>query len=350
MKTKNKFKLVSFIILNITFFLFLYSETAIAKTTTATFLKSEVGSRYVAMGGAATGSADDINSIYYNPAGLINIKGHEATFMYNQSFMDSSYGFLAYAVNLKDKGSIGASLTYAQVLDIKETIAEYPTGTGNFFSAQDIALSLSYAKKITNHISFGNNLKLIKGKIEKESAFGFALDLGLLAKKVIYNNFSFGLSVQNIGSKMKYIEEGDSLPLNIKFGTSCKILNDKLLIALDVNKPIDNDLNIKTGLEYNLFNILSIRGGYSTGPSDIGSGLSVGLGFKYSLFNLDLSYVPYGDLGNMVRVSISCSQNKNLSNYSENNEYEEDNEYEYKEYSDNGEYYEDNGYLEEVSY
>lgn len=55
--------------------------------------------------------------------------------MYNQAFMDSNYGFLAYGVNLKEKGSLGFSLTYAGIKDIKETNSLYPTGTGNIFSA-----------------------------------------------------------------------------------------------------------------------------------------------------------------------------------------------------------------------
>jgi len=240
---------------------------------------------------------------------LVNIKGQEVTFMYNQAFMDSNYGFLAYGVSLKEKGSLGFSLTYAGIKDIKETNSLYPTGTGNIFSAQDLAISLSYAKKITSHLSFGNNLKLIRGNIEKESALGFALDTGFLAKDILNDNLSLGFAVLNLGSKMTYLNQKDKLPLTIKLGTSFKLLNDKLLLAIDISKPIDNDLNIKSGFEYCLFNNFSLRGGYSTASQDIGSQFTFGFGLKCSLINLDLSYVPYGDLGNMIRISISYSQN-----------------------------------------
>lgn len=267
MVNENRFNLVFSAIIIFILFISSFAFTESNGTTTANFLKAEAGARTAALGGACVAVADDINTIYYNPAGLVNIKSHEATFMYNQAFMDSNYGFLAYGLNLRDKGSLGVSLTYAGVSDIKETTSLYPAGSGNIFSATDIALSLSYAKNITPNISFGNSLKFIRGSIEEEKALGFAIDFGILAQ--VNNHLSFGLSVLNLGTKMKYIEEGNSLPLNIKAGTSLRLLNDKLLISLDVNKPIDSDVNIRTGAEYILFNNLALRAGYSSGPSDI---------------------------------------------------------------------------------
>ncbi|MBU0899600.1 hypothetical protein KKB54_02120, partial [bacterium] len=71
---KIKFNLIFIhLILFIFIFIFTFSEITWAKssgTTTANFLKSEVGSRPVAMGGAFVAIADDINSLYYNPSGV----------------------------------------------------------------------------------------------------------------------------------------------------------------------------------------------------------------------------------------------------------------------------------------
>jgi len=41
-----------------------------------------MGARAMAMGGAFTGVADDVSAIYYNPAGLAQIHGHQASFEY----------------------------------------------------------------------------------------------------------------------------------------------------------------------------------------------------------------------------------------------------------------------------
>lgn len=76
-----------------------YTQESTSKvgTTVAQFLKIGAGARPISMGGAYTALADDINSIYWNPAGLAIIGGSgEATFNHAEWLADTQYDFAAF--------------------------------------------------------------------------------------------------------------------------------------------------------------------------------------------------------------------------------------------------------------
>ena len=56
-----------------------------AGTAAAAFLKIDAGSRPMGMGGAFTGLADDINTLFWNPAGLASIQDQEFSALLNFS-------------------------------------------------------------------------------------------------------------------------------------------------------------------------------------------------------------------------------------------------------------------------
>ena len=68
-----------------------------AGTTGAAFLKIDGGSRPAGMGGAFVGLANDINTIFLNPAGLTVVQAHELTAMQNFAFADISNQSIGYA-------------------------------------------------------------------------------------------------------------------------------------------------------------------------------------------------------------------------------------------------------------
>ena len=68
-----------------------------AGTTGAAFLKIDGGSRPAGMGGAFVGLANDVNTIFSNPAGLTTVQAHELTAMQNFAFADISNQSIGYA-------------------------------------------------------------------------------------------------------------------------------------------------------------------------------------------------------------------------------------------------------------
>lgn len=280
-----------------------------AGSTGAVFLKLGVGARAVAMGGAFCAIADDVNTIYWNPAGLGQLKEGEVTFTHNEWLEDLRYEFVGCALPVGSKGAFGGSMIYLGMEKI-EGFDAYDFKTGDF-TAYDGALTLSYGHKVKervfiggseNILSIGASIKIIQQKIEDKTATGFALDLGMLYG--ITRNLTLGLNLQNIGPEIKFIERGSPLPLNLKLGLAYRFLDDKSILAIDIDIPIDNDIRSHLGTEYWLTNALALRAGYEPNK-DIGSGYTVGFGLKFKRHQFDYAYVPYGDLGDTHRISFT---------------------------------------------
>ena len=295
-----------------------------AGTTGATFLKIEAGARPVAMGGAFVAVADDANTTYWNPAGLAQLEEREITAMHNEWLQGIRYEFLGYAHPIKSEKRVqgfGASVMALYTTGLEERTEETmePEGT---FAAYDIALAGAYACKVSKALSIGANLKLIHQRIQDETAWGGAIDIGLLyrfpgpRKRFSRDTLQLGFAVQNIGPKIKFIKESDPLPLNIKAGIAktfdLRSIESGLTLAFDVNAPIDNVPNGHFGVEfiYKKMKDISLAGrvGYKTNTiKDLNalSGLSAGAGFVWKRMAIDYVWVPYGDLGNTHRISLT---------------------------------------------
>jgi hypothetical protein len=149
-------------------------------------------------------------------------------------------------------------------------------------------------------------VKYISSKI-KSGASAFALDLG--ASYTLCDRLTAGAVVQNIGTKMKFSDAEESLPLNVKHAGSY-LLRPDWRVALDLNLPVDNEYVLGAGTEYvyRISDTMSAAGrlGYSTRTKETGglNGLSAGFGFTYTSYSIDYAFVPCGDLGNTHRVSL----------------------------------------------
>lgn len=310
---KNNMKIWKFCFL-ITLLSFTNAKAAIftkdkVGTTSAQFLKLAVGARPVAMGETFTGLADDVNAIYWNPAGLNQINGIEISAMYAVWFEDISFSWVACVQNGLG-GKIGTAINYLWA----GTINKYDRDDNELnesYNAYDIAFILSYARLIKK-IPLGMNLKFINSKIEEESAMGIAADIGILKTISKIKDIKIGIAVQNLGIGLKFINERDPLPVNIRTGTYYRLLNDNLTLALDINFPIDYTINVHFGSEYryrlNSVSVLMLRAGYkSTTVNDLDtlSGLSAGFGISSSNLGIDYAWVPYWELGSTHRLSVT---------------------------------------------
>ncbi len=140
-----------------------------AGTTAATFLKIGVGARPSGMGEAFLAVADDVNAVYWNPAGLAFLKRQEVTAMHSEWFQDIRYDFAAYARPLQNY-TLGGSLTG---LFIKKELERRSGGAGEndpfnpitnaegTFGAYDLNVSFSYARKLNRQWGLGTNFKII---------------------------------------------------------------------------------------------------------------------------------------------------------------------------------------------
>ncbi|PIY19100.1 hypothetical protein COZ13_07045, partial [Candidatus Desantisbacteria bacterium CG_4_10_14_3_um_filter_40_18] len=158
----------------------------------------------------------------------------------------------------------------------------------------DLALIGGYGWKLSDELLVGVSGKLIQSKIDNYNANGIAVDLGVLSQTPV-ENLTVGGTIQNIGSKIKFNKDGDSLPLMIKAGAAYTMLDNNLTTALDITKARDNDVKFNIGGEYLVAKSFAVRAGYSS-KIDEGAGITAGIGYKHPVVTVDYAYVPWGDL------------------------------------------------------
>ncbi len=295
-----------------------------AGTTSATFLKIGVGARPIGMGEAFTAISDDANAIYWNPAGLVRVHKREITGMHNEHFQDIRHDFIGYAHPLKSLPErilgIGVTGLYLYGMERRsgeeENIPEEPlTEEEGKFGADDIALLLGYAEAINSRLSLGGSIKGIRQRIDDEKAYGIALDLGALYRwRLLNKELDIGLVLLNFGPGIKFVNKSYDLPLAIRLGLGMAFLNNRLRVGFDVNQPIDNYVKYHLGFEYRIIRELFIRTGYRyrLHGNALGdkSGMTAGIGLRINDFQLDYAFVPYGELGDTHRISLTLNFGK----------------------------------------
>lgn len=307
-------------------------------TTAAAFLEIGAGARAQAMGGAYTSISADATSMYWNPAGIGGVNGFELVFSHVNWIFETNYDYVGIVTSVGETISIGANVTSFGVGDQIVRTVGFEEGTGEVYSAQDFAIGLSFAMNLTDRFSFGINAKYIDQRIWHSKATGFAIDVGALYKTQV-DGLQMGFSISNFGTSMQMsgrdlinaidpdiINQGvDNVPVNyetgsyglpmlFRFGVSYEMnipsIRSKLLIATDLLKPNNSDESINIGLEYVVFDIIALRGGYRSLFIDEGTGgLSLGGGviIATSTFNVlvDYAYVDLGLLSSVHNFGIN---------------------------------------------
>lgn len=274
-------------------------------TAAAQFLKLGIGGRATAMGNAIAAIVDDSTSICWNPAGLSKVSSTQVALMHSIYLGNIFYDYITYADPVENLGTFGLGIQYLNYGSMKET-DENGTELGDL-TAYDLSITIGYAAQIYD-ISFGVAFKYLNSKI-KNYASAIAFDAGL-QYPLIENQLLVGLVMQNYGTKMKFIDEYNSLPFNIKAGVAYKIFNN-LTAEIDANLPIDNSLTVGIGLEYYYPDesswSISPRVGYNTEAAEISGfkGFSFGLGINNCKdYGLDYSFVPFGEIGSTHRITL----------------------------------------------
>jgi hypothetical protein len=276
-----------------------------AGTSGAQFLKIGAGARPTAMGEAFVGVADDVNAVSYNPAGLGFLDKTEFSAMHTQYFQGLDYDFGAYAQPLKH-GTLALSAATLKTDDITRRALD-ETNTGSFKN-QDASYALAYAHRLGATLSAGVTARLIREEIDSASAQAWSADVGVL-KKFSRRPVSVGFAVRNLGQPIGFNDESDPLPLAFDAGMGIDLLRNRLKIAADLRHVRDTGVQAGIGSEWREtlrgnFRYAA-RAGYDTADADVegASGLSLGAGIGYKLFDLDFAWVPFGILGNTFRYS-----------------------------------------------
>lgn len=296
------------------------------------------------MSNAVTANTGDVNSGYWNPAGLVHIEDKQASLMHASYFANiAQYDYAAFAMPIDDRSAWGVSLIRFGVDDILNT-TQLIDDQGNIdynrislFSTADYAATFSYARKLqVPGFQFGVNAKVIRRIIGKfANSWGFGFDAGLQFER---NDWKFGLMVRDItttynvwaidedefatvqqaidGQNQELPESSEITMPKAQLGVSklFEFHNDMTLLAatnLNMRFEQTNDL-ISTefvsidpaiGFEFGYTDLVFLRAGVGNfqnieqldGGDKVGFQPNIGLGFKYKGIQVDYALTDLGD-------------------------------------------------------
>jgi len=276
-------------------------------------LKIGVGARAAAMGDAYVALSDDATAVYWNPAGIARMSGQSISLNHTSWPADILFDQASYVFNIKwIPGMLGVNVrALTMSRDIVRT-TYLPEGTGDTFDAGEWAYGLSYARALTDKFSAGISVNYVQTGLDdvKGSSttfdFGTLYDVGVLGAKI-------GMSIQNIGSDMTFIDEKVKMPVFFRVGGSFDVMQqgeNKLIAAAEFTHPPDNSEKLNVGAEYGFHDYLFLRGGYKMNYDT--QGLTAGFGVKFpltivksSVARLDYAYQDMNFLGATHRVSVN---------------------------------------------
>jgi len=309
-------------------------------TTAASFLEIGVGAPANSIGGAFVSIANDASSLYWNVSGIANLNQSEVILVHTDWIADTKFDYAGLVIPLGDFGNFGLSFTSLSMEDMKVRTVEQPEGTGENFSASDISIALSFARKLTDRFSIGITAKYIKQSIWHMSSSAFAIDAGTIFKTDLLGGMTIGAVMTNFGTPMRlegrdsryFIRVDDTkqgsndriptdvemdlwdLPLYFQIGVSTPAFqyeDYKLTVAADALVPSNDYQSLNVGSEFSFMEMFSIRGGYNSlflkdaeGGFSIGAGVNSKMLLSSAIVRFDYAFRDFGKLKNVHSFSV----------------------------------------------
>ena len=308
------------------------------------FMSIGVDAAALGMSNAVTASTSDVNSGYWNPAGLVFLEDSQGALMHASYFANiAQYDYAAFAMPIDDRSAWGISLIRFGVDDILNT-TQLIDSEGNIdynriskFSTADYGATFSYARSLqVPGWQYGVNAKVIRRIIgDFANSWGFGLDVGIQFER---DNWKVGLMVRDITTtyniwnideeefeKISSAIPGENQDLpesteitlpKAQLGISRKFeyrYDYSILAAFNVNMQFfkTNDI-ISTdvvsidpalGFEFGYTDLVFLRAGVGNfqnvmqidNTEKIGFQPNIGLGFKYKGIQIDYALTDIGD-------------------------------------------------------
>lgn len=315
------------------------------------FMNIGVDAAALGMANAVTSSTSDVNSGYWNPAGLVNLEDKQVALMHASYFANIAvYDYAAFATPIDDRSAWGISAIRFGVDDILDT-TELIDDQGNIdynriskFSTADYGFTVSYARRLqVPGFQYGVNAKVIRRIIGKfANSWGFGIDAAVQFER---NNWKYGLMLRDITTtyniwnideeeyeKIKNAVDGENQELpesteitlpKAQLGISKKFefhYDYTLLAGINLNMEFykTNDIIASDfvsiapaiGFEGGYTDLVFVRAGFGNfqniteidGSGKLSFQPNIGLGFKYKGIQIDYALT---DLGNQSAALYS---------------------------------------------
>lgn len=238
------------------------------------------GARPMAMGGAFVGLADDEHAVYWNPAGLADVRHYITSFSHADQMEFVTYRFMALVAPLP-WNRLGAGLTIIESGDdmLREFSAQLGVGYG--YKAFRAGIGLKY-----RHSGFGKNSfddadyiifdpdEILAGRDlqVRGKGTGFGLDLGLQYQ--LNDRVGFGMAYRDAVNAFDWNSENrstanpargrysENLPSEMVLGAAFRAFRNTIVVT-DYKPSLHAEVDpvIRVGFETGFLDLLYMRGG-----------------------------------------------------------------------------------------
>ncbi|MCX7716303.1 MAG: PorV/PorQ family protein [Endomicrobia bacterium] len=288
-------------------FLFIYSLIFLSiysfSVSYSDFLNINLDIRTAALADILSVYPSPFSSVYGNPANSLGIKGIE--FGYIQWIGDvvgnSVIAGYSFGGEEKEQKKVGIGVGYTKLGTEFEDVL-----TQQSIQYYDSLLSFVVGYRLLKKLNLGVSVRSYIQQLDNISNTALVFDLGssFIAKK-----FGVGVVLKNLGTQLSKTKE--ELPTRIDVGMKFPILHkeeQKINMFMECSSILNNATIYKIASEYIYMDVLFARIGYKFN-TDMDK-FSLGVGAKLTIpkiklkTNIDLSYIPFGSLGEVVKISF----------------------------------------------
>jgi hypothetical protein len=306
--------------------------------STMNFLLVNVSPRAGAMGETFIAVGKGAESIFFNPAGVVEVPGRFDMKMYATRWIaDINYLADALVWNMGNVGSIGVSLLWVDYGTIHSTSliskaqqAQYPLGyrdNGSMDNVGAYAIGVTYGRAISDRFMIGGNIRYV-GHNLGQNMMGENISRDNNAVKLVFDagvkyytglkSIRFGMAIRNFSSNLKREEISEPLPILFTMGVAMDLFqlmpslqtdNSSLTFALDFLHLNNYTERLNIGAEYLLWNTIALRSGYQTNQDLASWSGGIGLFSGFGRYNItfDYSYSNFDIFQNVNRFSLGLS-------------------------------------------
>lgn len=279
--------------------------------TTASFLRLGGSAKAMAMQGAMTAAAGDVDSLFYNPAGLSALGRKQISLTQSRLPLGSDYEAIGIGIP-SGMGAWGLGFTHLKSASLEER--DEMGRLSGYFDQEDLSFSIGFSANIESVAGLGISLKQIKSRIGRDRGETIAGDIGVVARasgKPVW----VGVSILNLGPGLNYHQKTEPLALTIAVGAAFE-LGSQLKGMIDLKKDHrEKQTEVVSGVEYAVGSMLTLRGGYgsplsnSNEKSDINTlqNMRGGIGLKFPSFQFDYAVTPLNDFSPVHRLTLATS-------------------------------------------
>jgi hypothetical protein len=281
------------------------------------------GARALAMGSAFTAIADDASAIFFNPAGLAQIRKAGVAFAWRaMPLLDRKQGYASIAIPLREEATLGLAWVHSGVGDI---VTRSGTGeAGEELSFSESFLSLAFAKQFGRVLSVGGNLHYVHQSLLDVTANTVGLSVGIHTRfdrlsRRPYPDFlqrlTIAASVQHLGMTMRYdsgdyytirglgngVTTAEQYPFVGRGALSYRLLGDRsLIVSVEGTHVQHQHIRGYAGAEWTPDPRIMIRAGMAQTDPTFGIGIRQPWG--NSRISLDYAFItsPVGESADHV--------------------------------------------------